>query len=671
MICASCGQTGVDPNTFYCPNCSQTPLLNRQYELLEVLSRSDSETTFLAKQSYSSDKLLIRQVDQLGAITYDDRDWFRRLSQELRMASHANLVRYTAEFVLETDSGASFCLVRDFVEGKSLEEVSPEKAFSETEVLAIAKQVLEGLEYLHSRTPPVSHGLPHPRYLIQRSKDTQVVLLDIEVVHRMLELPRVRDYGASGATSIFHQNEMEPTNDLRALALTMLSLLNQVTPELPWDFSLASRTFETANASPPFLTIVERALLKTAKRRFQTAGEMKRAVQEALMSKEQQASSSVGSQTTPTSSRPLLKLESSVSASLLGFDTEPTTTPPTQPSQPQPSCDRPGHSISEPKRPSTPAHRSPSHAASTPGRTGQRRPSTPPPKPAPGRNVGRSILFAVLPLIIFGIAAVVAAFVFFSTRMEQNGAGVEESPVVTNPGGRSGHVCDDGASCEANECDVSELPNAPEHGICQALGYQQALHVVWGDGDGENDETMPHAYNWQCHNFVCGPSHDSRTTDNCSSNEMLHTITCQPFPDSATSSSEAAEPPPTEIAEVMRLAGSALEPLVTHNSPYVKNPYRVIGHVCDDGATCPASECDVFDIPNAPEHGICQALGHSRAVSVQWGYGQGENDVAMPHAYNWQCANYRCGPGSNPHSTDNCSVTEMLRSITCSDASAP
>jgi cysteine-rich repeat protein len=104
--------------------------------------------------------------------------------------------------------------------------------------------------------------------------------------------------------------------------------------------------------------------------------------------------------------------------------------------------------------------------------------------------------------------------------------------------------------------------------------------------------------------------------------------------------------------------------LDTLTSPTVTNPYGVRGRVCDDGSSC-SGTCDMTASPNAPEHGICEALGYDHATRVQWGGGAGESDTSMPHAYNWACTNFDCRPGGNTYSSDNCSASEMLNNITC------
>ena len=49
------------------------------------------------------------------------------------------------------------------------------------------------------------------------------------------------------------------------------------------------------------------------------------------------------------------------------------------------------------------------------------------------------------------------------------------SPVVTNPNGATGRICDDGSTCPSASCTVGANGNAPEHGICQALGFDRGL----------------------------------------------------------------------------------------------------------------------------------------------------------------------------------------------------
>ena len=100
-------------------------------------------------------------------------------------------------------------------------------------------------------------------------------------------------------------------------------------------------------------------------------------------------------------------------------------------------------------------------------------------------------------------------------------------------------------------------------------------------------------------------------------------------------------------------------------SPTVTNPFGATGYVCDDGATCPGSECDVSDDGNAPEHGICQALDFDRAVTVSYGAGLGGGTSPAPRPVNWFCFDFRCWESEFEDASAACEEYEMLTWIDC------
>src|SRR5690606_2672655 len=77
------------------------------------------------------------------------------------------------------------------------------------------------------------------------------------------------------------------------------------------------------------------------------------------------------------------------------------------------------------------------------------------------------------------------------------------APLVNSPTGARGQVCDDGATCPGGTCDVSHLASAPEHGICQSLGYARAVRVEWGGGAGAGTADPPLALHWSCFDGGC------------------------------------------------------------------------------------------------------------------------------------------------------------------------
>ncbi len=311
------------------------------------------------------------------------------------------------------------------------------------------------------------------------------------------------------------------------------------------------------------------------------------------------------------------------------------------------------------------------------------------------------------------------------------------SPQVTNPFGTTGYICDDGGSCPEASCRVSDDGFAPEHGICQALGFETAISVEYGGGLGAGSIGQPRAFNWDCVSYRCIASSAPAVDPPCAEWEMLKEITCEgavleecdagennadvadacrtncrlpvcgdgivdsgescddgndnDFDDCANdcTSTSCGDGIVQDGEECDDGNGSNADSCLndcrrprcgdgiisqysateTLSSPVVTNPFGVTGRVCDDGGTCNGSSagttCNVSSNGSAPEHGICQALGYERTVVAVWGGGAGENDSSMPHAFNWLCRDFVCGPSSNTYSNDNCSSIEMLRSITC------
>lgn len=169
-------------------------------------------------------------------------------------------------------------------------------------------------------------------------------------------------------------------------------------------------------------------------------------------------------------------------------------------------------------------------------------------------------------------------------------------PLVTNPYGATGYVCDDGGSCEGSSCDVSENPTAAEHGICESLGHSQAIGVEWGGGPGEFDSVMPHAYNWSCVEYDCGPSGSSYSGDNCTSSAMLRTITC------LTSFAEECD---------NGVVNSDIEPGACRSDctlPFCGDGVIDPGEECDDGNFDDRDECSTLCAAPRCGDGIVQGF---------------------------------------------------------------
>ena len=106
---------------------------------------------------------------------------------------------------------------------------------------------------------------------------------------------------------------------------------------------------------------------------------------------------------------------------------------------------------------------------------------------------------------------------------------VEERDVeVTNFGGVTGPICDTGASCAGSSCPVLDDDTAPEHGICQALGYFRAIRVTWGGSFGADADPAVRANNFACFDYDCVEGFTD-TAGACGEGRMLSSIVCEGF----------------------------------------------------------------------------------------------------------------------------------------------
>jgi cysteine-rich repeat protein len=309
-----------------------------------------------------------------------------------------------------------------------------------------------------------------------------------------------------------------------------------------------------------------------------------------------------------------------------------------------------------------------------------------------------------------------------------------DSPLVTDPFGSEGNVCDDGASCPESSCEVDDDPYAPEHGICQALGFERALAVEWGDGDGGDTAVTPRAFNWDCVSYRCIGGTAPAISPPCAEWEMLNRIVCEgivgeqcdlgddnsnepdacrpetcvlPFcGDGIVDSDEECDDANSNNADgcsnaclqpqcgdgivqageqcddgddidnngcrnnclLPRCGDSvvqALDETLVLTSPRITNPFGANGYVCDDGGTCEGRTCDVLTNANAPEHGMCQALGYQKAVRVAYTGGPGAGDLTLVRPYNWRCAGFICSQGGNDFSGPGCEGVGLLSTLTC------
>lgn len=139
-------------------------------ELLECLSEQEDSRTLLARDK-DSDRLYVVKCYLAPGPFYD-----RMEPESLRRLHEEPFPQFAAEFRNENMR----CVLREYVEGETLEELAKHTQFSEEDVIRTGMQLCEELRILHSLTPPVIHRDIKPQNVIIRP-DGCVVLIDFGI----------------------------------------------------------------------------------------------------------------------------------------------------------------------------------------------------------------------------------------------------------------------------------------------------------------------------------------------------------------------------------------------------------------------------------------------------------------------------------------------------------
>lgn len=133
-------------------NFTPPPDLSAAYEIIECLSSGGQSETFLVKSRKSGGYLLMKVYGK--SVVRGD---------EYAILARLNLPAIPkAKETFETED--TVCLVREFVDGKSLDKLN--LPLDEQRVLDIAAQLCDILGYLHNQTPPIIHRDLKPQNVI-------------------------------------------------------------------------------------------------------------------------------------------------------------------------------------------------------------------------------------------------------------------------------------------------------------------------------------------------------------------------------------------------------------------------------------------------------------------------------------------------------------------------
>ncbi|MBD1846238.1 serine/threonine protein kinase [Cyanobacteria bacterium FACHB-63] len=230
-------------------------VLHDRYQIQSLLGRQAGRRTFLATDLQTATSVVIKLLLFAPDFTWDDLKLFEREAAVLQAIDHPAIPRYLDGF--ETETG--FAIVQTYIEARSLQNwVQSGRTFSEAELKAIAKELLNILDYLHSRQPPVVHRDLKPSNILLSDRTGnspgQVYLIDFGSVQTAIQAGTrtiVGTYGYMPPEQFGGQTV--PASDLYALGATLIYLATGQHPDQLPQRELRILFDDRVNLSPAFV----------------------------------------------------------------------------------------------------------------------------------------------------------------------------------------------------------------------------------------------------------------------------------------------------------------------------------------------------------------------------------------------------------------------------------
>jgi serine/threonine protein kinase len=254
-----------------------------RYRVVKALGRGSFGHTYLAVDTTAGDReVALKQLHAEGERGWKAFELFEREAAVLRSLRHHGIPEIFDHVRDTADDGVIAYLVMEYVAGTSLELRIEERAsLDPSALLRLVLGLLDILEYLHTRVPPVLHRDIKPANVILRP-DGAPALVDFGAVRTVF---RTAEDGGSTVVGTFGYMPFEqymgkacPASDLYALGAT---LLHVITGRGPTELATRDGAVEVPTdlpGGPVLRDVVARLLAPSASARYQSAREVRDAL---------------------------------------------------------------------------------------------------------------------------------------------------------------------------------------------------------------------------------------------------------------------------------------------------------------------------------------------------------------------------------------------------------
>lgn len=216
-------------------------LLQGRYQIIKPIAQGGMSYVYLAQHCRLLKEVAIKELTRVTDTLERQRQFeeqFHREAQLLGSLDHQNLASVSDYF----EERGKHYLVMEYIKGRTLHEVvklAP-RPIAERRVLIWASQLLDVLEYLHTRTPPVIVRDLKPDNIMLSSLDQKLRLIDFGIAKtldpKLGTQPIVKGMGTECYSPLeqYGGSTTDARSDLYSLGATLYFLLSGRDPIPAW-----------------------------------------------------------------------------------------------------------------------------------------------------------------------------------------------------------------------------------------------------------------------------------------------------------------------------------------------------------------------------------------------------------------------------------------------------
>src|SRR5437773_3838729 len=256
-----------------------THLQGGRYVITKILGEGGMGTALLATDKRTDNKLVV--IKELVSDNSDPAKYqedVRNFKREVATLAHLDhpLISYVTDS-FEEDS--RYYMVQKYIEGENLEERMDRvnQPMKERDVLGLASEVLDILDYLAQQTPPIVHRDIKPANIIIGAKDKRARLVDFGIARadeakKAAQKKQTSALGTPGyAPPEQYQGNADARSDLYALAATLHHLVTNRDPRDYPPFAYPPVRALNPRLSPETERVLDHALKADITQRYQSA----------------------------------------------------------------------------------------------------------------------------------------------------------------------------------------------------------------------------------------------------------------------------------------------------------------------------------------------------------------------------------------------------------------